>query len=334
MKRILQDIKSGQFSNIYLIYGEEAYLRKQCRDKLKEALVPNGDTMNCSIYSGKDVNVDGIIDMAHTMPFFAERRLIIVENSGLFKTASDEKLVEFLKNVPQTSHILFVEEDVDKRGKLYKAVASKGYAAACEGQDEETLEKWVMGLLKKENKTITADALNLLIDKAGANMENIRREVEKLVCYKYFDAGITAEDVEEICTIQVQNRIFEMVEAVAAKNQKNALALYYDLLALKEAPVRILVLIARQFNMLLQVREMTQKGYPESEIAKQTGLHPYYLKKKYIPQARQFKLAQLEAALKSCVEADESIKTGKLPDKLSVELTIIGLSKKQKGESA
>ena len=328
MKRITQDIKSGQFSNIYLLYGEEAYLRRQYRDNLRKALVPEEDTMNCTIYSGKDINVNEMIDMAGTMPFFAERRVIIVENSGLLKSAANERLLALLKNMPETSHLIFVEEEVDKRGKLYKAITAKGYAALCEVQDVATLKKWIMGLLKKENKMITADALNLLLDKTGASMENIRREVEKLVCYKYFDVGITAGDVEEICTVQIQNRIFDMVEAVAAKNQKAALALYYDLLALKEAPMKILALIARQFNMLLQVKEMKQKGYPETEIAQKTGLNAYFLKKKYIPQAAQFKLHRLEAALRECVEAEERVKTGKMSDILSVELIIVGLSAK------
>ena len=328
MKRIAQDIKSGEFAHIYLLYGEEAYLRKQYRDNLKKALVPADDTMNCSIFSGKEINVNEVIDLAGTMPFFAERRVIIVENSGLFKSGSNDRLVELLKDMPQTSYMIFVEEEVDKRGKLYKAVTSNGYAALCEMQDEATLKKWIMGLLKKENKMITADALNLLLDKTGTNMENIKREVEKLVCYKYFDEGITAEDVEELCTVQIQNRIFDMVEAVAVKNQKTALALYYDLLALKEAPMKILALIARQFHMLLQVREMKQKGYPESEIAQKTGLNPYYLKKKYIPQAAQFPLPKLEAALRACVDAEERVKTGKMPDMMSVELIIVGLSAK------
>lgn len=326
MKRIAIDIKNGQFSSTYLLYGEEAYLRRQYRDNLRKALVAEDDTMNCSIYSGKDINVNEVADMVGTMPFFAERRVIIVENSGFFKTGSNDRLVELVKNMPETSHIIFVEEEVDKRNRLYKAVTANGYAALCEVQDETTLKKWIMGLLKKENKLITADALNLLLDKTGTNMENIKREVEKLICYKYYDEGITAEDVEELCTIQLQNRIFDMVEAVAAKNQKTALALYYDLLALKEAPMKILALIARQFNMLLQVKEMKQKGYPESTIAQQTGLNAYFLKKKYIPQAAQFKLSKLEEALRLCVEADESVKTGKMPDILSVELIIVGLS--------
>ncbi len=325
MKRIAQDIKNGQFSNIYLLYGEEAYLRRQYRDNLKKALVAEDDTLNCTSYSGKDINVNEIVDIAGTMPFFAERRVIIIENSGWLKSGED-RMVDLIKNLPDTTYIVFVESEVDKRSKLYKAVTAKGYAALCEMQDETMLKKWIMGLLKKENKRITPDALNLLLDKTGTNMENIRREVEKLVCYRYFDEGITVEDVEALCIVQVQNKIFDMVEAVAQKRQKEALDWYYDLLALKEAPMKILALISRQFHMLLQVKEMRQKGYPEADIAKQTGLNAYYLKKKYIPQAAQFQISQLETALRKCVEAEEDVKTGRMQDILSVELIIVGLS--------
>ena len=325
MKRIAQDIKNGQFSNIYLLYGEEAYLRRQYRDNLKKALVAEDDTLNCTSYSGKDINVNEIVDIAGTMPLFAERRVIIIENSGWLKSGED-RMVDLIKNLPDTTYIVFVESEVDKRSKLYKAVTAKGYAALCEMQDETMLKKWIMGLLKKENKRITPDALNLLLDKTGTNMENIRREVEKLVCYRYFDEGITVEDVEALCIVQVQNKIFDMVEAVAQKRQKEALDWYYDLLALKEAPMKILALISRQFHMLLQVKEMRQKGYPETDIAKQTGLNAYYLKKKYIPQAAQFQISQLETALRKCVEAEEDVKTGRMQDILSVELIIVGLS--------
>ncbi|MCI8967431.1 MAG: DNA polymerase III subunit delta [Lachnospiraceae bacterium] len=325
MKRIAQDIKNGQLGNLYLLYGEEAYLRRQYRDKLKAALVPQEDAMNCSVYSGKDINASEVVDLAGTMPFFAERRVVIVENSGWFKSGNDQ-IAALVKSLPDTTCMIFVEAEVDKRGRLFKAVTANGCAALCEMQDEATLRKWVMGLLKKENKSITPDALNLLLDKTGTNMENIRREVEKLVCYRYYEDGITAADVEELCIVQIQNQIFDMVEAVAQKKQKQALGLYYNLLALKEAPMKILALTARQFHMLLQVKEMKSKGYQESDIARQTGLNPYFLKKKYIPQAAQFKLPQLEAALRTCVEAEENIKTGRMSDILSVELIIVSLS--------
>lgn len=325
MKRIVQDIKNGEFAHVYLLYGEEAYLRKQYRDNLRKALVAEDDTMNCSVYAGKDIDINEIIDMAGTMPFFAERRVIMIENSGWMKSGND-RMAEFLKGIPDTTYIIFEEAEVDKRNKLFKAVTSNGYAANCDVQDEATLKKWIMGLLKKENKLITPDALNLLLDRTGTDMESIKRELEKLVCYKYYDEGITAEDVSELCTVRIQNKIFDMVEAVAGKQQKQALDLYYDLLALKEAPMKILALISRQFNMLLQVKEMKMKGYQEQTIATQTGLNAYFLKKKYIPQASKFKLEQLQQALTACVEAEEAVKTGNMTDILSVELIIVSLS--------
>lgn len=328
MKRIIEDIKSGRFSNIYLLTGQEAYLRKQYRDKLMDSLISSSDTMNKTCFAGKDIDVNEVIDLAGTMPFFAPRRVILVENSGWFKSAND-RLADFFKTIPDTTFLIFVEEEIDKRNKVYKALTASGYAANFDIQDEATLKKWIAGLLKKENKQITYEALDLLLDRTGTDMEAIYKEVEKLICYKYYDDGITAEDVDMLCSVKLQNKIFEMVEAVANKNQKVALELYYDLLALKEAPMKILSLIARQFNSLLMVKELKQKGYGEKDIAEKTGLNAYYLKTKYIPQSAKFKANYLRSALKQCLEADEAVKTGKMTDQLSVELIIVGLSSKE-----
>ena len=96
MQRLIQDLKSGDFKKIYLLYGQEAYLRKQYKDKLKEAMIGD-DTMNFSYYEGKDFTVGEVIDQAETMPFFADRRLILIENSGLFKSGG-EQMAEYLKS--------------------------------------------------------------------------------------------------------------------------------------------------------------------------------------------------------------------------------------------
>ncbi|MDE7028697.1 MAG: DNA polymerase III subunit delta, partial [Lachnospiraceae bacterium] len=125
MKRIAQDIKSGTPGRLYLLYGEEAYLRRQYRDNLRKALVPKGDTMNCSVYSGRDISANEVVDLAGTMPFFADRRVIIVENSGWFKSGNDQ-IVNLIKALPDTTCMIFVEEEVDKRGRLFKAVTANG----------------------------------------------------------------------------------------------------------------------------------------------------------------------------------------------------------------
>lgn len=325
MQHIIEDLKNKTFSNVYLIFGEEAYLRKQYRDKLRDALCDAGDTMNYAKYEGKDIDQNEVADLVNTLPFFAERRVILIQNSGWFK-ASNDRIVDIIKNIPESTYLIIEEGEVDKRGKLYKAVTSKGYAAECKAPDEATLKKWIAGMLKKENKQISMAAVDLFLDKTGADMENIKRELEKLVCYTMDKDAILPEDVEMICTTRVQNHIFDMIEAIAVGQQKKALNLYYDLLSLKEPPIRILFLIGRQFNLLLQVKELKQKGYDGRTIAEKTGLRAGFITNKYIDQSKRFTVQFLRQAVEDCVAADEAIKTGKMGDVMSVELLIIQYS--------
>ena len=125
MKNLNEDIKTGKFRPVYLLYGEEAYLKKQYKDKLTKAIFPDGDSMNYAYFEGKGIAVTELIDLGETMPFFAERRLIVVENSGFFKNATAE-LADYMKVMPDTTCFIFVESEVDKRGKLFKAVKDKG----------------------------------------------------------------------------------------------------------------------------------------------------------------------------------------------------------------
>lgn len=325
MKSLNEDLKTGQFNKIYLLYGEEAYLKKQYKEKMQEAMVSAGDTMNYSYFEGKSVNVNEVIDLAETMPFFAERRLIVLEDTGLFKSASPE-LADYIKEMPDTTYMIFVESEVDKRNKLYKAVQSKGRVVELGRQDEATLIRWVAGNIKREGKSVSENTIRYMLSKVGTDMENIQKELEKLCCYAMDRDSITIEDVEAICTTQITNQIFDMVNAVADKEQKKALQYYYDLLALKEPPMRILFLLARQFKLLMEVKDMDQKGYGRKEIAEKTGINPFVVGK-YQTQAKAFQTRELRSIIEDSVETEECVKTGKLTDTLAVELFIVKYSK-------
>lgn len=324
MQKLNEELKSGQLKQVYLLYGEEDYLRRQYRDKLKKALTGDGDSMNFHYFEGKDIRVGEVIDLAETLPFLAERRVIIIENSGLLKRGG-EQLAEYLKEPSETAFFVFAEKEIDKRSRLFKAVSAGGRAVEFKPQDEAVLKRWVLGILKRENKKITERDLDLFLDKTGAGMENISKELEKLVCYCMDREVITGEDIEKICTRQINNQIFDMMNAIAEKRQKEAMNLYYDLLTLKEPPMRILFLLARQFNLLLQVRELKKKGYPVRTIGETVGL-PGFVAGKYVSQAAKFSTKSLRQAVTDCVEAEEAVKTGKMNDVLSVELLLIRYS--------
>ena len=182
MKQLLEDIKTGQFRQAYLLYGQEAYLRNQYRDRLKAAMVQEGDTMNFSSFQGKDINPAQIIDLAETMPFFADRRVILIQDSGWFKKGG-EALADYLKTPSPTTFFIFAEAEADKRNRLFKAVKEAGCAVEFSTQDETTLKRWILGRIKKENKAISRSGLDFFLQKTGSDMENIDRELEKLFCY-------------------------------------------------------------------------------------------------------------------------------------------------------
>lgn len=329
MKTIDEDIKNGQLKKVYLLYGEEAYLKQQYKHKLTSAFVSPSDTMNYTRYEGKKINPLGVIDVAETMPFFADRRLILIEDSGFFKSSCEE-LAKYLPEMPQTSCIVFVESEIDKRGKMYKAVKKIGSVVEFGEQKEQVLTRWVLGRLKRENKKITQAVLQLFFSKTGTDMGNIDKELEKLLCYTLEKDVIEAADVEAVCTGQITNRIFDMINAIGRRDRKQALLLYYDLLSLKEPPMRILYLINRQFRILIDLKTMKQAGQDAKTMAAKAGIMPFAVKRS-LEQANMFSLEELKQALSDGIGLETDIKTGNIQEQIAVELLIVQYSAPSSG---
>lgn len=324
MKKIQDDISKNQYEKAYLLYGEEPYLKIQYKNKLVKALVEDGDTMNYHCYSGKGLNIREIIDLAETMPFFAERRVILLEDTGFFKNKSPE-LAEYFAQLPDHVCMIFSESEVDKRNTSYKAIKTAGYIAEFQLQNEKTLGRWAAAILGKEGKRITQKDMDLLLMRTGTDMGMIHSELEKLIAYTDGKDIITARDILEITTTQIQNKIFDMVRAVTEHDQKKALDLYYDLLALKEPSMRILFLLSKQYRQLFQVKRMQNLGMAQPEIAASLKL-PTFALRNLSSCTRYYTEAELEAAVRDFAEVEEAVKTGQLGDVLSVELMIVKYS--------
>ncbi|MBR5337082.1 MAG: DNA polymerase III subunit delta [Lachnospiraceae bacterium] len=327
MKDLANDIKTCQFKNVYLFYGEESYLKRFYKNKLRESVIPPGDSMNFASFDGNSFDVREVIGLCDTMPFFADHRLVVVENSDAFRNGNEE-LISYIENIPESTILLFVEDNVDKRGRMYKTVAKCGRAVDMARLKPADLEKWVMAGLKRNNRQISRPAFELFLSKVGDSLENVDKELEKLVDYTYGRESVTEADVEAVCTVRTESRVFDMIDAIVAGNFKQALDLYYDMLTLKEPPMRILFLIARQYSLLLKTRLLLDEHLPKAEIASRMGISDW-LAGKYIRMAGGFSAEYLESCVHRCVTAEEDVKTGRLNDRLSVELVISGFSHKK-----
>lgn len=324
MKMLMEDIKNGRFQNVYLLTGEEVYLRNQYKKRLRDALLDPEDTMNRAFFEGNKISPEEVIDLAETMPFFAERRVIEIQNSGFLKNACP-KLADYIPEIPSSTCLIFNEAEVDKRGKLYKAIKKTGRVVEFGRQDEKTLMRWVLGTLKREGKKIKEGTLYVFLGRTGSDMEHIEKELEKLLCYTMGREEITDADVEAVCIDRLENRIFEMIEAIAEQKQKRALELYADLLAMKESPRKILVLIARQFRQLWKLKALSKEIPERSELAKKVGV-PAFALGKYQNQSKRFTKEQLLLVIEECAKMEEMLNTGQMVEQIGVELLIIKFS--------
>lgn len=320
MKTLEKHIKDNEFSKNYLLCGEEDYLRKLYKDKLKSAIIGDNLTMNYSYYEGKNIDPSEVIDEANTLPFFSDRKLIIIENSEFFSVQNN--LADNLSGFPESTIIIFIEEKVDKRTKLYKQIKKLGTVTDFKKLSERNLEIFIASLLKKDKMRITTRNVAYLLEKIGPNMVNIVSEVEKLISYAYGREEITKADIDAVCTEQTEGKIFQMIDAITNKDIDTALDLYYDLLELNESPNSILFLLSRHFKILIQTKDLYKRGVGNNEIARKAGVNSYFVNK-YISQGRKFYMNTLENNLSLCNTTEADIKTGNQQAQLGVEVLII-----------
>lgn len=320
MQTITKHIKEGTFVNVYLLHGEEEYLKKTYRDRLHKALLGNGDGMNDSHFEGKGVDEKQVFEVAQTLPFFSERRVIVLENTGFFKRANE--MAEYMKDMPDTTFMIFVEREIDKRSRLYKYVKANGYISQMDGMEEKQLLMWVAAYLDRAGKKIKSQTARYLVEYVGSDMNTLSGEIEKLIAFVGSREEILPTDVEEICVPHITGKIFQMLDSVATGNRDAALKMYYELLALREKPMSILFLLTRHFTILLQVKELTAKGIGGKEIAGKVGVPPFAVGK-YSTQCRKFTTETLMYNLNRCVETEEFIKTGRMAEQIGVETLLI-----------
>ncbi len=330
MRELKKQLQQKIISPCYLFYGTEVYLKTRYTDLLKKVLLePSAETMNMDIFEGNKQAVSAILDSAETLPFFSDKRFIVVKESGLFQTGrknDSEKMADYLKKIPDTTCILFLETEIDKRGKIYKSVAKNGYVAEMNGLSEKELLYWITRECKKNKFQIETKVAAYLLRIVGGEMIHLEAEIKKLSGFLPENAQVTTYDIDIICTKSLETKIFDLVNAVANGKPKEAITIYRNLLLMKESPLMVLAMIIRQFRMILQCKILSEQG--ESQIAQKIGLRDFMVKE-YLKQAKYFSVNELKQSLEYCLQTDVDIKTGKQNSELAIELLILKYGKEQ-----
>ena len=324
MEQINKHIKTNEFAKHYLIYGSEEFLKNQYKNKLEKALVSEGDDINLAKFEGDSLSVNEVISIASTMPFFADRRVIIIKNSGWFKTSCE--LAEYIEAFPETTCIVFVENEVDRRNKLFKYVSENGYATRIEAKKPEDLMGDVAKTLARRGLRISNADCNLFITKTGTDMARIQAELDKLCAYCLGKDSVTRNDIETICSEIPEGKVFLMIDAMLAGNSERALQLYYQLLAAQEKAMSILFMLVRSYNQFFQVLSLNKKGFNKSRIAAELGVKDFVVDK-YVRLSGKYNIEEIRQIVEYGTELEEKIKQGNMDERIAVEIFIVKFSK-------
>ncbi|MEG6612281.1 DNA polymerase III subunit delta [Pseudoclostridium thermosuccinogenes] len=339
IEELKADIKNNKIRKAYIFYGPEEYLKKYYLGSIENLLLSKEmEQLNKIVIEGK-CEQSKIIEACETMPVFSERKIVLVKNSGLFKASKkqdagstktkgkgsaknpDEDLVLYIENMPAYTCLIFYEEEIDKRVKLADAVKKNGLIVEFPLQKPVDLAKWVIKVLKSYHKEIDMMTASQLVDNSEQGMTELLNEINKLVSYLGDRVQVSSKDIEEICSKSVKGRIFDLTDAIAEKNTVKAIKLLNDMLILKEPLPKILIMITRQLRQIMEMKLLTASGLTKSQAASKIGLTPY-ASGKIFKQAEGFTIERLKEAINDSLEMDLAIKTGKINDRIAVELFI------------
>ncbi len=341
--QLKKDLSSGELRRFYLLFGRERYLRNYYEKKLLTALGGARDDMNTTIFDSPPYPQSAVIDASQTLPFFAERRIIVVRYSGYFKMPVGSELADFLDKAPETTTFIFIEDRVDAKLKLYKRIAKMGLCVEFIEQPESFLLQNIGVQLKSAGKRISQSDAEYFISVVGRDMGTLRSELDKVISYAADKDVVTSEDIKAICTIKLEDRIFDMIGAVMDKNLKRCMDRYEELLALREPAGKIIIMLERQFLWMLQLKSMVvENGMSEweakntisskqevdtetGEIKKVKGEISSYQAGIYLEQAKAMSLEELQRAVDMCAAMDEGFKSGRISERAGAELLLIRL---------
>ncbi|PCF75416.1 DNA polymerase III subunit delta [Staphylococcus delphini] len=323
-------------SKIHVIHGEVPELIDRETEQLTKKYLGNEpkDDFNFVKYNLYETTLNTIIEEAMTLPFFSDKKIVVVQNSYVFTgekppkeaQANADSLLEFIEKYDGASLIIFQVQaaKLDERKKVVKALKKVANIKKIEQMTEQEMQKWIHQYLNQSYKEIKQDALEALIQLTGIHYRMIKQELDKLLLFVGDRPTINKDDVQTIVNRSLEQNVFLLTDYIQKGQKAQAISLVKDLIQLKEEPIKLLALITSNYRLYYQSKILNQKGYSGQQIAKTVGVHPYRVKLA-LNQARKYDLETLLTIMDVCAETDYQLKSSYMDKVLILELFIMKL---------
>jgi DNA polymerase-3 subunit delta len=324
----------------YLFHGEDEFSRAEAVQSLKQRMGsdPAMTDLNTTVLDGSKITLGELRHACDTIPFMADRRLVIVEEllgalSARGEQASKkvlDELVAYLPHLSPTTRLVFVENRrILQNHPVYQLALTEecGHVQEFVPPKKGALLRWIAKRAERHGGQITSGATGELAAFVGNDLRLLDKEIAKLVAYAGSERPISLDDVHLLVSYAQEANVFHMVDALGRRDGRTAMRLLHQLLQ-NQPPLALLGMIVRQFRILVQVKELGEQGLGPREIAEKLRLHSFVVEKGS-RQARNFSMAQLETVYDKLVETDVAIKTGQEDPVLALDLLVAGLSRQR-----
>ena len=326
---------------LYILFGQDDFSLTESLEEIKRGI---GDqallATNTTILDGQQISLDQLRTVCGTLPFLAERRLVIV--NGLLERfkpkvslkrkkgyethqKNEYKLFgDYIHGIPDTTVLVLIDGKLKGDNPLLKEISGKAEVRTFPLLRGTKLRQWIQKHIAKEGGSISPQAVALLAKLVGGNLWIMANEINKLVL---FTSGrlIEEEDVKALVSYGQEANIFGMVDAVLEFKTGAAEQSLHQLLARGIAPAYLLVILSRQIEKIVRLKELVSQRKSEVEIRDRLGLTSEFAWHKTLDQADRYSLKRLKEVYHQLLQADLSIKTGKYDGELALNILIAEL---------
>ena len=311
---VSRELKAGGPARLYLLYGQEDYLREAFLGEIKAACLPDGgDDFSYHRLDGKSTSLRELSDAVNALPFLSERTLTEVRGYDFAhcRDAEAAALEKLISDIPDWCTLAFVQDTdfgPDQRTKIMKAVAKYGKVINFTSQGQGPLVQWIRKRFAALGKNALPDACVTLIYLSGELMNGLIPEIEKIAAGTQGEL-VTAEDVSRLAMRIPEARVFEMTDQLAARDYDGACRTLADLMAMGEEPIAILAVIGTQMRRLYAARVAVDEKLGGDFVRQYCGVKFDFMVDRLLRSARGFDTEDLARAVELCAETDYAMKS-------------------------
>jgi DNA polymerase-3 subunit delta len=322
-----RSLRENRISPLYLLVGAETYLRDTAADTIIDAAL--SETLlrefNQTSFSLLNQNAHAAIAAAEQLPMMSGRRVVRISDFGKLREADEDALINYVLRPAETSVVIFVATDLDKRRKLTKALLENSVVVDFPALSHGEAKAWLRTRLKELKTAADDQALSELLDLVGTDVQTLNSELDKLAAATVDSRRITIETVEELTGRTRELSNFDLGDHIVARNRKRALEVLHRLLEGGTPPVMLIGLLASNYHRLALAKDVLQRGSKE-DVYRVVPL-PAFKRNAFMSTLQQLDAKRIARDIQLIAAADLAIKTSQATPRLQLELLVCELAK-------